>query len=160
MRTRGYSIIEVLLASVIMSILLIAAMNLMGQLSISRHAAVHEDAVERYFINTIQEIMLVNYHDPEILLWWGPESGESQRSDFDDIDDYYRWSGPVQDREGNPYPELSHLTAWFDVAMVSASDMETTVLLDEGFRRVELALLQDGQVVHSRRCVFANIDGT
>ncbi len=155
---RGYSIIEVLLAAVVMSLMLVAALELLGHLGSARHSAMQSGAQDRYIIDTIQEIMLVDYEDQSDPDHFGPETGEVNRSQFDDIDDYHDWSGAPQTQSGDAYSDLAHTTSLISVRFVQANDLQTTAATDEGFKEVTIVVSEsDGRVMQQRRFVLADV---
>jgi len=134
---RGFSYVEVILAAVIMSILLVSTMRLFGNLARSTHAGTEQDAAVHLALEMIQEIKNQNYQDPVISDNFGPEADEdtSTRMDFDDIDDYHNWeSTPPMNRLGQYDNYYDHLTRKVKVKFVKSDDFAQVVAKDQGFK--------------------------
>ena len=115
-------------------------------------------AQDRYIIDTIQEIMLVDYEDETDPDHFGPETGEVNRHQFDDIDDYHDWSDVPQTQSGDTYSDLAHTTSVIAVRYVQANDLQATAATDEGFKEVTIVIREsDGRVMQQRRFVLAEV---
>lgn len=165
----GFSLVEVLLAAVIMSVLLVAAVRLFGNLGTSLYAATDQDAADMLAIEMIREIKNQNYSDPNTPDNFGIDTGEepTDRATFNDIDDYHNWlSTPPGHRDGRPYNRYGHLTRSVEVLYVDASDFENTVSDDQGFKKVIITVMQDERqlaqhiyVIADTQCLCAESPG-
>lgn len=102
---RAFNLLEVTLSTLLVGILLVGSMNTTGSL-IRKHGIRAQDDVKLALAHDLlSEIQQAAFEDPEGGTGFGVDWGEvsSQRSTFDDIDDYDNWSeNPIQDRSGEP----------------------------------------------------------
>lgn len=106
-RARGFTLAEVLLASVILALLVAAVSHglVVGQthtldaMSDMRAVAIAEA--------TLEQVLAEPYTDPDGDTSAGPDGGESTLATFDAMDDYHGFSeaaGALTDPAGNAYP--------------------------------------------------------
>ena len=150
------------MTAVIMSVLLVSALKLSGNLGWSQGAATGEDSAGTLILNLLGEIEKQDYRDPaaadETL---GRETGElaTARANYDDIDDYHNWSAtPPEDQAGTPYDQYSHLKRSVSVRYVLANDFSQTAAGDEGFKEVTITISRSpgDEPVEERKFVLAN----
>lgn len=106
-RIQGFTLAEVLIASAILSFVTLGIVQ-----AVSAGQARTLDALKRARAQALAEIMLEEvlakpYADPEGATTFGPDSGESSRTDFDNIDDYHGYlesAGTLADHAGSLYP--------------------------------------------------------
>ena len=142
-RSHGIAYIEVLLSSIIMAVLIVSAMKLFANLGRSRQGVVGDEAAKYLALQMIEEIKQQYYRDPVVADEDGPGAGEigSDRSAFDDVDDYHNWlSLPPQDRDGNSLNQYADLLRRVEVNYVAANDFTQVVAADEGFKRVRILI--------------------
>lgn len=104
----GYSLAEVLIASALSGVVLVAAMDGMSGSARTWMAAGDAADAEALAHDLLAEVLSQAYSDPDTtndptLNAFGPESDEraDDRSTFDDLDDYDDWSeSPPQTRDG------------------------------------------------------------
>jgi len=159
---RGFSYVEVLLTSVIISILLVSAVRLFGNIGRSRASAFGRDIAAHLAIEMIEEIRQQSYQDPQSPGAFGREAGETalMRSTFDDIDDYDGWSSsPPIDRTGQPYSNYDYLTRSVAVRYVQADDFtQETEDEDEGFKEVTITVSHAENILAQQIYVIADTD--
>ena len=152
-RRRAARLVEVAMASLLVGVLLIAALNSVG--ARLRHQALLADQqrAHRLAEQLLAEVLEHRYADPDETPIFGPEASESggTRSVFDDVDDFDGWdqTGPV-DRDG---VALANATLWrrtVNVAYVPANDMTGTSGSDQGLKRITVNVYYDGQLLASR----------
>lgn len=156
----GFSYIEVLMASIIIAVLLVSAVNLFGNLGRSRQDALDQDSAAYLVREMIEEIMEQYYQDPTIAGVFGKEGDEtgSGRSSFDDVDDYHNWSAcPPQDRNAKPLAKYSRLTRSVTVRYVKSNSFTDTAAADEGFKEVTITIRRNNMVLMQRIYVIPNI---
>ena len=113
-RRRGFSYVEMLMATVIISILFVAALRLFGNLGRSCQVSINQNAGETLALAMIEEIKNLHYKDllvPGNPL--GPEVEETgpNRLNFDDIDDFHGWfAHPPMTRFGVSYTQYPHFS--------------------------------------------------
>ena len=108
--TCGFSLIEVVISMVVVSILFVAAMGTVATAKQHQHSS--NDARRGLLLaqGLMAEIMQQAYGDDLLPAGLGPEALEmtGNRSRFDDVDDYHNWSAsPPQRKDGNQIPNLA-----------------------------------------------------
>lgn len=106
-RSAGFTLLEVLVAS---SILAFATLGLVQAVSAGQAQTI--DSLRRARATALADAMLEEvlskpYADPQGELTLGPDTGESDRDDFDNLDDYHGFSesaGAIADHAGTLYP--------------------------------------------------------
>jgi len=160
-RSRGLSYAEVMLATVIMSVLLVAAVRLFGNLGRSALHTTDAAAAGRLAVEMIDEIRRQAYADPETADEFGAGADEtgSGRADFDDIDDYNNWSAcPPEDRSGQPQSRYSSLTRSVTVRLVQADDFtQPSGTSDQGFKAVTITISSPDRIIERQRYVLARV---
>jgi len=139
----GLSYVEVLLAAMILSVLIAAAVQLFGNLARSQSTVTDQDGAEFLALEMTREITRCYYADPDVNRVIGVEADEigPDRQLWDDLDDYHAWNNcPPVDRWNTPYQDLAHLTRSVEVQYVAANDFTNTVVDDQGFRAVTITV--------------------
>lgn len=98
---------EVLIASSIMAVAVAAISQAVSTGQVQTHVALHEMRANQLAEALMEEIIALPYNDPDGGGAIGPESGEVQPSQFDNVDDFHGFSetiGQVKDLAGNSYP--------------------------------------------------------
>ena len=150
------------MTSVIMSILLVSALKLFGNLGRSQQSLMGHESAGMLIINLLAEIEQQNYQDPAAVNdTLGREMGESAvaRSNYDDIDDYHGWTAnPPEDQSAQPYTQYSHLTRSVLVRYVAANDFTQTVGTDQGFKEVTITIIRNAanETLEKRKFILAN----
>lgn len=157
----GFSYVEVLLCSVIFSILLVSAVRLAGNLGRSQIALTESEWAKMLAVDMIEEIKLKDYEDPSNTNEFGPGVDETifaDRIDFDDIDDYDGWNeSPPQRRNAQPYPQCDNLTRTIAVRYVEANDFTQTAGSDEGFKEITITVENPNQIYEEQKYVIADV---
>ena len=105
--SRGFTLAEVLIASVILSIATLAVVQ-----AVSAGQSQTLDALKRTRADALADVLLEEvlskpYADPQGATGFGPDAGESARTDYDNVDDYHGYSesaGALADHAGSAYP--------------------------------------------------------
>ena len=105
----GLSLVEVAVSTLLIGLVLIGAMETIGAALRTTYIATEDGDAHRLAEDLMEEILTLPYEDPDGSPVLGIESSEpsinSDRSAFDDIDDYNGWSSnPPEDAAGNPLP--------------------------------------------------------
>ena len=158
----GFSYVEVLLAALIMSVLLVASVRLFGNLGRSRQAVNDGDTAAYLALEMIQAIKQLPYHDcDEGNDEFGPGTDEmtGSRAVFDDADDYHNWSAnPPQDHNGNPYNNYRDLTRSVIVRYVAPNDFTITSSDNQGFEEFTITVSRDKKILAQQIYVIAQTD--
>lgn len=161
MHRHGLSYVEVLMATIVMSVLLVAALRLFGNLGRSQKHLVDADLAGRLAIEMIEEIRHQDYRDPSVLDEFGPGPDEETgtREAFDDIDDYHEWaSQPPQGSDGKVFEEYETLRREVKVQYVSLDDLTKVVEADEGAKCVHIFVYSNSQCLAEHEYVIVETD--
>ncbi len=114
----AFSLVEAVVSLIVISGLLVAALNTVGSSQVSQFRSSHAYLGQLLAEALLAEIGSQAYADPNGDPVFGHEDGEDARSraDFDDIDDYHKWvSTPPTEKDGTP---LSGWTDWQRIVTV------------------------------------------
>ena len=157
----GLSYVEVMLATVIMSVLLVAAVRLFANLGRSALHTSDAAAAATLAVEMIEEIRRLPYKDPYAAAQFGPGDGETGagRTGFDDIDDYDNWSAcPPEDRSGQSFSQYPRLTRAVNVRYVEADDFtQASGTSDEGFKEIIVTISTSDRVVAQQSYILARV---
>jgi len=139
---RGFSMVEAVICIGLVGVALVAAMRTVGasaraQAITTRQAAGHMLAQE-----LMAEILAQEYDEPDGFTLLLTDIGDvaSDRTTYDDVDDFDRWSAsPPQTRDQIDLTDYTGWTREVDVDMVSAADLDGDPLLvigDTGVKRI------------------------
>jgi prepilin-type N-terminal cleavage/methylation domain-containing protein len=142
---QGNTLIEVVVATVLVGVVLVAALETLGGAARThRKSATTAEAwtlAERY----AAEIMAKPYEDPQGGVVFGTESNDgavSTRDQLDDVDDYHNWyESPPQTSAGVDLPAYDGWSVEVIVTRCEASPGDATiseVFTDEGLKRVQV----------------------
>lgn len=104
-RRRGFSIVEAVIATIVVAIMLVAALSAVGASRYVQHEVYLADSGRLLAEQLLAEVLQNDYQDPNEPLVFGREATESAatRADFDDVDDYHGWSSsPPEAPDGTP----------------------------------------------------------
>ncbi|MEM6552777.1 MAG: prepilin-type N-terminal cleavage/methylation domain-containing protein [Planctomycetota bacterium] len=91
-RRHAFTLIEVLIASTILAFVTLAVINAIAAGQQQAIAALDDGRAAALAEATLEEVLALPYTDPDGDTTIGPDSGESNRTDFDALDDYHGWS--------------------------------------------------------------------
>lgn len=122
-RRAAYNLAEVLIATALVGVVMVAALNTLGGATETWLSATRSQDAESLAHELMAEILAQAYSDPETTddpdrEEFGVEAGESgsDRATFDDLDDYDDWSAsPPESRDG---AALTTYTDWTREAIV------------------------------------------
>ncbi|MHC5108633.1 MAG: type IV pilus modification PilV family protein [Planctomycetota bacterium] len=106
------TLIEAVMSMVIVSGMLVAALNTYGAQKLADHKGQTQVTGTLLAEQMVAEILKMQYEEPEDTPTWGKETGELDGTSaaFDDIDDYENWiATPPQERDGTV---MTGLTDW------------------------------------------------
>ena len=160
-RCRGLSYAEVAVSVIIVSVLLVAALRLFGDLGRARLNTLDRDAGATLALEMIQEIKQQYYNDPDGSPVFGPEADEvaTTRNAFDDVDDYHNWTAtPPQARDGTQVDNHQNMTRSVEVRRVAANDFAQSAVADQSFKEVVITVKSGDQEISQQVYVIANTD--
>ena len=129
----GLSLVEVLVASMLLTTLAMGAMTTLAAVNISRNAMNDRTRARELALVLLSEVLQTNYRDPqEPDNGIGRDSKESvKRGEFDDVDDYHLWNeSPPTDRGGAAIEGFGSWkqqvwVQWLDPVTLQAAGSET-----------------------------------
>ena len=135
----AYSLVEVVIAAGIVSVLAVGALNGLGGVFRTYAITDEQSRVSMLATDLMHEILQSAYEDPNGDAVFGIETGEnsSLRSTFDDIDDYHEWNAsPPVDRNGNAYTGYSGWQRSVEVVWAVVTDPKTDAADESGLKRI------------------------
>lgn len=156
---------ETLVAAAILAGLVVASLQLFGNLGRSQQNTLNQNVADTLAIDLMREIKVLAYADPELGNGTGLEAGETgpDRLKYDDVDDYNGWSAcPPQQKDGRICVQGVNLTQKVAVNYVAAADFNQVVSCaqDEGFKKITITICQGNQVVTQQQYIIANAPWT
>ncbi len=122
---RGINLVEVTLSTVLVGALVLVALQSVGNIGRTWRSTSQVVDGQGLVQELLWEVLAQAYVEPGDDDGFGPESGESNRLSFDDLDDYDGWTeSPVSDPSGNP---LSGYSGWSRTVVVEKINPSTYV---------------------------------
>ena len=106
-RYRGLTIVECLVAMTILSVVVLVTCHTLAAGHQHVHYGDRRSTAVRIGRDMLEEITARPYRDLAAPTHFGPETGETLRSHFDDVDDYHGYAeamGSLTDSAANAYP--------------------------------------------------------
>ena len=150
-RMRAYSLLEVLVATLLVTVILISALHTTGNALDANQWTMHRSKAALLAHSLMSEIQQVSYLDPDKKSAFGKEPNEAHntvRSSFDDVDDYDGWNAvPPEDRHGNPMTELAGWRREVTVLHVDPGDLSRELSGDDdrGVKRIQIVISYRGK---------------
>ena len=92
----------------------------------------------------LAEITQLAYQSPTAPVLFGPESGETSRSLYNDVDDYNGYSdSPLQNKDGTLLPNLTGWQRKVTVQWVSPTNVTQTSATESGAKLVTVTVLHN-----------------
>ncbi|HEX4414573.1 MAG TPA: type II secretion system protein [Lacipirellulaceae bacterium] len=157
----GFSLIEVVASTMIVSLMAVATLNGLGAATKSAESIGNRAIALGLADELMSEIVQQPYSDPDGSNTFGHESGEatSPRSAFDDVDDYNGWNvTPPQYRDGTAIPNRTGWTQQVQVTRVLATDPTQTSSTDTGVKRIRVTISYQSQVLADESALRTNTD--
>jgi Tfp pilus assembly protein PilV len=107
----GFTLIEAVISTVIVSVMFVAALNTVGAARIAEHKAALVGRGRTLAESLMAEILLQSYQEPGSTYVFGREAGESDtsRAAYDDVDDYRGWTeSPPVTKDGTALPNSAN----------------------------------------------------
>ncbi len=146
----AFSLIEVLVATAIMGVLLVAAMQTVGN-SVRAERSTADSCHGLWLAQQLMaEVRAAKYGEPDETPAFGAEVLETggTRSAFDDVDDYHNWSAsPPQDPDGTAIPDRAGWQRTVAVDYLNANDLSAEVGLDHGVKRITVVVQRNGETL-------------
>ncbi len=149
-RPTGFSLVEMVFASVIVGGLFAAALATVGASRTAGFKQVESERGRVYALGLLERMMLADYEDPQDGSGaLGLESGESLAvlGDADDLDDFDGWSGSPQDDLGRALAGAEGLTLRVTVEWVTLDNPTEASSSETGLKRVTVTASVDQRVI-------------
>jgi prepilin-type N-terminal cleavage/methylation domain-containing protein len=156
----GFSLIELIISTLIMGVVLVTALKCVGSVVQSRTFVGDQVIGAALAQDLMAEILSQPYLDPDDPPVFGREGSESggDRIDFDDVDDYDAWdrTAPEQ-KDGTKLAGRNDWRRAVAVDYVSPTNLTTTVGTDQDVKRVTITVSKDGRVMATLVGIRANV---
>ncbi len=155
---RAFSLVEVVISMLVVSVLLVAALQAVGASKTGQLTVADRTEAVLLAQDLLAEIVILPFEDPEnassII---GPETGEAAADDrigLDDVDDYNGWNGdPPIERDGTPIDSASNLKRVVTVIWANPTTLAPAALVGTGVKRIDVVVL-DGDRELARLFAF------
>jgi len=151
-RRFGLTLVEVVVSTLIVGVMTIAALNALGAATRSSTTAGDRAIALGLADDLMAEILRVAYSDPDETPEFGPESSEGAgpRTAFDDVDDFHNWNQtPPQASDGTVLADRDNWRRRVTVTYVEPDDptQSTTGNVDAGAKRIQVIVEYDNAVL-------------
>src|SRR5262245_31729364 len=118
----GLTLVEVVVSTLIVGLMTVAALNTLGAVTRSGMAAGKRAVALGLAEDLMAEILTTAYSDPNGVVVFGLETGElAPRENFDDVDDFNGWNQlPPQTADGSTIPNRDEWRQRVTVQCVAA----------------------------------------
>jgi type II secretory pathway pseudopilin PulG len=137
--SRGFSLLEAVMAAMIVAVMLVAALNTVGASRITQHKATVVSRGRLLAESLLAEILQQDYQEPGATHVFGLEAAESQisRSNYDDVDDYQGWTAsPPVAQDGTVLPNTTNWRRTVTVEWVDPLDPQQVSGTETGAKRI------------------------
>jgi len=142
----GFTLAESVVALLIVSIMLAAALNMVGSAARGRQVHVAQSRGPALAGHLMSEVLHARYAEPDGGSGWGPDVGESgaSRRDFDDVDDYHNWTAsPPEMKNGTVVDGYDGWTRRVRVSYADPADPNGDSMVDSGIKRILVTVVSD-----------------
>ena len=150
-RRSAYTLIEIIVAMTVMSVMLVAALNTVAAARVGQYKAEERNRSVLLAQRLMAEILQQAYADPTVgLASFGLDTGETtgNRSLFDDVDDYNGWqASPPQNKDGSAIAWAADYGESVSVAWVSPNNLSQTAGSETGVKRIVVTIKHLGRDV-------------
>jgi prepilin-type N-terminal cleavage/methylation domain-containing protein len=153
-RKPGFTLVEAVMAMLIVSLLLVAAMRAVGASTLMQYKAAERTTGRLLAAGLMSDILALSYEDPLTTPAFGIEAGESasSKATFDDIDDYNGWTeSPLQERDGTVMSNLP--SGWrrsVVVQWVNPTTLTQVMSSESGLKQITVSVRHNNVVVATR----------
>ena len=145
--------VECLICIVIVGVMLTAALRTVGASNSAQLTASNRAVGGVLAQSLMDEIMLELFENPTSPSF-GPESGETTRASFNDVDGYNNYTeSPPKNFDGTTMSKLSGWTRSVTVACVSASNLNQIAGADTGIKRIIVTVSRNGTTMATRAAI-------
>lgn len=143
--------VEVVISTMIVSVLLVAALNTVGAARTTQYKLAERHRALLLAQALMAEILQQAYADPVSgpgSFGIGGDEITGDRSLFEDVDDYNAWVAcPPQNKDGSPIPNVDDYEQSVSVAWVDPANLSQTVGSNSGVKRIQVVIKRQDRVV-------------
>ena len=142
-RARGLSLAETLVSMLIVSGMLVSALNTLGAVKWGYANIGNRAKGDLLAQELIGEILEMEYAEPVDTPVFGREPGESasSRAAYDDVDDYHNWTAsPPQDETGTALNAWDGWSRTVEVQYVQKNNLTLLSVSDQGIKRITVSV--------------------
>ncbi len=147
---RGFTMVESLVCIVIVGVMLVAALRTVSASNLAQVSVANRGVGGMLAQSLMDEIMAQQFENPTFPTF-GPEAGETSRSTFNDVDDYYNYTeSPPKNLDGST---ISNMTGWarsVDVGWADPTNLNKNINTDTGIKRIVVTVTKNGQTMATR----------
>lgn len=148
-RARGFTLIESLMAVLIVSGVLVAALGTFGAIGRARQIQIERAQAFGLAEQVMAEVVQSQFQEPSGATTLGPDAGETTRALYDDVDDFNMWSAsPPQARDGTALAGYTGWTVRVSVQNVTPTAPNTDNVADVGLKRIMVQVKTPSRVKH------------
>lgn len=147
LRPAAFTLVETVIATVIVAVMFVAALNTVGASRLTQHRASLVSQGRLLAESLMSEILVQSYEEPDGPPAFGRESGElaTTRAAYDDVDDYHGWSAsPPAAKDGTPLANTVGWTRTVRVEWVDPPDPEQVKTSESGAKLVTVTAAYRG----------------
>jgi len=144
---RGFTLVEAVISTVVVAIMLVAALSTVGASRSVQHQVYLADRGRLLAEQLLAEVLQNDYQDPNDAPVFGREATESAatRIDCDDVDDYDGWSAsPPEGRDGTPLTNAAGWTRTVTVQWIDPLNPGQVEAAESNAKRIEVVASYDG----------------
>lgn len=159
---RGFTLIEAVISVGIVGVMYVAALHTVGSARITEAITADNRRGHELAQQLLAEIAPLPYWDPVVgggaLGPGGPEM-TGNRSLFNDVDDYHRWSAsPPQRKDGTKLTGFDDWTRSVVVEWLDPADLRTVRNYETQLKRITVTVNRRDKVVATMTALRANVD--
>jgi len=135
----GFTLIEAAISTVIVAVMLVAALNTVGTSRVAQHKAALLGRGRMFAESLMAEILPQSYQEPGSTYVFGREAGESDtsRTVYDDVDDYHGWTeSPPVAKDGTALPNSADWSRTVTVEWVDPQQPKQVRVTETGAKRI------------------------
>lgn len=140
----GSTLLEVLICVLIVGALTVPALQMLGSVAASYARRANRDVARMLAQDLLSEIKQADFSDPESstsVFGIEPDETNTNRSDFDDVDDYHLWTEqPPQFRNGAPMIGYEEFTRTVEVNYVDPNSTAAISVTETSLLRVRVTV--------------------
>ena len=158
---RGVTLVEVVMSTMIVSILMVATLKALGAATSSSKSAGNRAVAIGLADDLMTEILKAKYVDPGSSPVFGLETGEGSttRAAFNDVDDYNGWTEqPPQAKDGTVMANRSDWQRRVTVDWVTVIDPSKTSSTETGVKRIRVDVDYKGVNVVEQTAIRTDSD--